>query len=218
MVVQVSHFINDPNNYRVSTTQITDAFNRTQSQFVLDSLALYKDDTITTVSGIAAYDLPTDFMFEKLVELKGIGLKPISRATLDYYNTSDRWDDDAGTPEYFMINPEEAKKTITLFPIPQSGDAGSDNMILTYYPFPSTLVYAEQTDILNGSALMVQFHMGLCAYAAWLLLMNEDMTESIQSKRRDLKKMYDDAVSDAISKFGDTVSEPIMMKGGRYFK
>lgn len=199
----------DPAQTKFIATKYNDAIDKANTQFSVDSKALYKDSAIVMVAGTAAYNLPTDFMYEKAVTLNGIELKPISRATLEAKKTSDRWDDDQGTPKYFIIDPEEARKTITLYPKPDSTDDGT-SIVLTYYPVPATLS-SDSSIPLNGSTLMVQFHIGLAAYAAWLLLSFLTQTPEIAQKRADLFNTYKAKIDEAIQTFGNTKSEPLSM-------
>lgn len=199
----------DPAQTKFTLARYNDAINKGNAQFAMDSKALYKDSAIVMVSGTAAYDLPTDFSYEKAVTLNGIELKPISRATLEAKKTSDRWDDDQGTPKYFIIDPEEARKTITLYPKPDSTDDGT-SIVLTYYPVPATMS-SDSTSPLNGATLMVQFHIGIAAYAAWLLLSFLTQTPEISQKRADLFNTYKAKIDEAIQTFGNTKSEPLSM-------
>lgn len=212
---QSANFCEDPNQTRFAG-KYNDAINRAQEQFAFDSKALFKDaSAYTVVDGTASYALPADFMYEKKITHKGLLLDPISRATLEYYETSDRWDDDSGTPKYYLIDPEEARKTITLYPIPQAADAGA-NLILTYCPLPAEMT-ADGDTPLNSSLLMAQFHVGISAYAAWLLLNYAPTTPENQAKKTDLLRIYESSVTKAIDTFKNTASEPLRMKGGRYF-
>ena len=194
-----SLFANDPQQTRFPNLY-TDVINRAQEQFCFDSKALFKDaSTYTVVSGTAGYSLPSDFWLEKQVTHKGIELTPVTRATLQFHNPDD-WTNDTGTPKHYLIDPEEARKQILLYPIPQGDDAGA-NLILTYYPIPAAL--SNDTDTpLNSSALMTQFHIGIASYAAWLLLGYESATPEIVSKRADLFKQYQDMVTEAVDYFG----------------
>lgn len=202
-----SQLCEDPRITKFTAIQYNDAINKSAQQFAMDSKALYKDSAIVMIAQTAAYPLPTDFMLEKEVTLNGIALKPISRATLQAKKTSERWDDDYGTPKYFIIDPEEARKTISLYPIPDNEDAGT-SLVLTYYAFP-TLMTTDVSLPLNGSTLMVQFHTGLAAYAAWLLMMYLPQTPEIAQKRSGFFSMYKDKIDEAIQTFGTTKSEPL---------
>lgn len=214
IIALAAGFAEDPSQTRFAGLY-DGAADNAQTQFALDSKCLWKDaSTITVVDGTASYNLPSDFMWEKNVTHKGIALKPISRATLEYYRKSSDWSEDDGTPKYYCIDPEEARKTILLYPNPTSADAGA-NLILTYYPLPATLS-SDSSIPLNASLLMVQFHIGIAAYLAWLLLGNVPLTVEISAKRKDLLEQYQAKVTDAINTFGNTVSETWVMRGGRY--
>lgn len=196
--------------------QYTDALNLANQQFAYDSKALWKDHTTyTVVDGTAAYDLPSDFWLEKRITHKGLKLDPISRATLDeeYQGTGTDWTAESGTPTHYIIDPEQGRKKLTLFPKPTGGDTGA-NLILTYYPVPTDM--AVDADIpLNSSSLMVQFHIALAAWAAWLLLSGEEATPAKEKQRDRMKELYDNKVSEAVDYFKNTASEPLRMKGGR---
>ncbi len=193
------------------------ALDRAQEQFALDTKALWKDaSTITVVDGTAAYSIPSDFMFEKLVTHKGIELKPITRARLAMYSANDWATEDKGTPLFYMIDPEEAKKQIVLYPIPQAGDAGA-NLIITYFPLPASSTDDTATP-LNSYALLAQFHIGLAFYVAWLLSLNDIATPEKLNKQAVLRNGYSEKVTEAIELFKNTASAPIRMLGGRIWK
>lgn len=209
-----SLFVGDPNLTRFTSAQYTAALNRGQEQFSFDTRALFKDaPTYTVVDGTATYDLPSDFMWEKKVTHKGLKLDPISRETLEFYRRSDDWSDDTGTPRYFMIDPEEARKQIRLFPTPQAADAGA-NLILTYYPKPTEMA-SDSDEPLNGYALLAPYHIAVAAYGAWLLTTYETQTPEVSAKRGALNKVYQDKATEAADRFKNTSSEQMRMRGGR---
>lgn len=197
----------DPNQVKFNVTRYNDALEKSQQQFSMDSKALYKDTSIVVVVGTAAYALPSDFMLEKEVVFNGIELKPISRASIQKIKISERWDDDSGTPKYYIIDPEEGRKTITLYPKPDSIVDGSD-LVMTYYCFPAAMTIDASVP-LNGSALMVQFHTGLAAYAAWLLLFYLPQTPELSQKRSELFGTYKSKIDEAIQTWGNSKSEPL---------
>jgi hypothetical protein len=202
----VAAIAEDANQTRYTAAKYNDAINKANQQFAMDSKALFKDSSITMVAGTAAYSLPTDFMHEKMVVLNGVELKPITRSELQRKKVSEDWTGDKGTPKWYIIDPEEAKKTIRLYPEPDSIDAGTA-LVLTYYAFPADLTSDTSTP-LNGSTLMVQFHTGLASYAAWLMLMYLPQTPEIGAKRAELMGVYMGKVNEAIQTFGNTISAP----------
>lgn len=208
-----ARFCNDPNLTRFSTSQYNTAIDTAQEEFCYDSQALYKDaSTFTVVDGTATYDLPSDFWLEKEVTHKGLPLKPISRHEL-LKRSGEDWTDDTGTPTHFIIDPEEARKQIRLYPTPTGNDTGA-NLILTYYPVPAA-ISADGTRPFNDSALMVQFHRAVAAHAAADLLLTLQQTPDIAMKVSALMKIYTDKVDFAREMFGNTASAPLKIRGHR---
>jgi len=208
----MANFAEDPAQSRFSGLY-DDALNRAQEQFALDSKCLWKDAPAYSVAvEDAAYDLPSDFMWEKQVLFDGVELKPITRARIQMFSENDWQTEDKGDPKFYLIDPEEGSKSIRLYPIPQ--EAGT--MVLTYYPLPAESTTDSATP-LNGYTLLSQFHIGLAAYGAWLLLMNDQSTPEKSVKKAELMKIYSDKVTEAVDLFKNTASAPLRMLGGRYW-
>ncbi len=202
-----SNFCEDPNISKFTVTKYNDALELAQKQFSVDSKALYKTSAITVVVNTGSYDLPTDYIQDKLVMLNGIKLEPISRQTLGEIYKSRRWDTLTGTPRNYISDPMEAQKKIILVPIPDSVSDGTD-LQLTYVAIP-TAMSSDASTPFNSSALMTEYHIPVCSYAAWLLLGYLTPTDAIVLKRRDLISSYVSKVNEAIQTFGDTPSEPM---------
>lgn len=210
---QTSKFLGDPNQSRFVPADVLTALNRAQEQFALETRALWKDTTYTSAAADASYALPSDFMFEESVYFNGKLLTALSRRDLAILSPDADWTTTTGTPTNYIIDPEEATKQLLLYPIPGSNDA-SKTIAMRYFPLPAAM--SSDTDVpLNSSALMAQFHIGLCAYAAWLLLAGEELTPSIVQKRRDLLGIYSDSVAKAVDTFKNTVSAPMRLRGSR---
>lgn len=207
---QMAQFAGDPTRTRYAGIYNENA-NRAQEQFAMDSRALWKDksDFIIT-DGDATYDLPSDFMYEDYLKFNGKLLRPISRHLLNDVHGSD-WTDDPGTPTHFVIDPEEAAKQVLLYPIPQGDDAGK-TLFMRYYPIPVEMT--TDSDVpLNSSSLMKQFHLGISAFGAWLLLMTETMpSPEMQVKKAELLVLYNDVVDKAASTFKNTASTPMRIR------
>lgn len=202
-----ANFCEDPGQTKFTPTKYNEALETAQKQFAIDSKALYRSYTYAMAVGTASYDLPTDYIQDKLVMVNGIKLEPISRATLAELYKSRRWDTLTGTPRNYISDPMEAQKKLILFPIPDSVSDGTD-LNLTYFALPSAMSSDASTPF-NGSALMAGYHIAVCAYAAWLLMGYLSPTDAIISKRRDLISNYTGKVNEAIQTFGDTPSEPM---------
>lgn len=213
-----ANFCGDPNQSRFSAQYLA-AINEAQKQFALDTKSLYKDQSYSIVDGTATYALPSDFMFEKAggITLNGLGLIPKTRAELNFYYSGTDWDDLTGTPLFYIVDPENARNTIRMVPIPQGADVGTNNLVMTYYPNPADLA-ADSDTPLNSTANLAQFHIGIAAYAAWLILNGETPTPELMAKMDKLLAQYSDKSSEAISLYGNTVSASLRMRGGRYWR
>lgn len=217
---QAAIFCGDPDQTRYTTTQYNDAINRAQDNFAAESRALWKDVTWTTVSGTAAYafsaassDISSDFQYEDWVMFDGSELSPMSRHELQRLTRGDDWTDDSGAPTHFIIDPEQAQRKIRLYPIPDS----AKTLTLRYYPLPAEL--SSDSDIpFNSSTLMTRFHLGIAAFAAWLLIMGEVQTPPLAAKQAKLLALYSDAVDKAIDTFKNTMSMGIRIKGSRVWR
>lgn len=201
--------VGDPDQSRFSASNYNEALNRAQEQFGLDSGALWKDQSYTTSINDATYALPSDFMFEESVHYDGARLSAASRETMDLEIGSD-WTTDTGPSTRYIIDPEEAKKELLLYPIPQE----AKTVVMRYYPLAAEMT--ADTDIpLNSSDLMAQFHLAIAAYAGWLLMLYESLTAEVIMKRSELLKMYNDGITKAGDTFKNTASESYQMRGSR---
>lgn len=216
---QTARFCGDPGRTRYSDTEYLTALNRAQEQFAMETRSLWKDTTWTSLANDATYAFsaasPTasDFMFEDSIYFDGIKLEPVTRHDLAILAPKTDWTLTTGTPTRVIVDPEEAIKGILLYPIPTSNDAGK-TIAMRYFPLPTAL--AGDTDVpLNSSALMAQFHIGLCAYAAWLILLTEEVTQANSKKRDDLLAIYNDAATKSTDLFKNTVSATPRMRGTR---
>ncbi len=213
LTTTTQQLINDAQGTRQSGLY-TAALNLAQQQFVIDTKCLWKDQTTAAITpGTAAYALPTDFLWEKLVMYNGVPLQPASRAALARTHQGSRWDTITGTPTNYCIDPDVSKSDILLFPIPAANDIY--DLVLTYYAYP--LDMSSSTDIpLNATPLLTQFHLAIAAWAGWYLLATEDADPKVQANRKQLLDIYNDLVSQCTDTFKNTVSEPIRMRGVRY--
>lgn len=204
-----SSFCEDPSITKFTATRYNDALETGQKQFCLDTKALYKTQAFVMDVADATYDLPTDFIGDKIVMLNGIELEPVSKTKLSNLYKSRRWDTLEGTPKYYVIDPMDANKQLLLVPIPDSVSEGTD-LQLTYFAAP-TAMSSDSATPFNSSTLMTQFHIAVACYAGWLLLGYLTPTDPIISKRRDLLNTYTGKVNEAIADFGDTKSEPLSL-------
>lgn len=193
----------------------TQALNLGQQQFAYDSGCLFDDHTITVVAGTAGYDLDDNFYKEIRVNHKGLRLQPMSRESLYFYSRGVDWRTLQGTPIGYIIDPEIDEQKITLFPIPQDADAG-DNLIITFNFIPEDMTTATSLPW-NNFVLLAPYRIGICYWAAWLLLGYDTATSENIAKRKEILSMYNDKVTEAVDNYGNTVSEGLRMRGGRYW-
>lgn len=203
---RTARFLGDPDQTRYAAGYV-DAINDAQKQFALDSGALFEDKAYTTKAGTATYPLPTDFVLEDTVTYDGLPLKPVSRHTLYSLYPGTDWTTLSGTPKWYMVDPEEASMALRLIPTPDAAKAVS----MRYAPIPAD-VSATTDVVLNSATLMTQFHLGIAALAAWLILQGEQVTPEIQAKSGEMMRIYSDSVNKAVEKFGNTKSEPLRIR------
>ena len=203
---RTARFCGDPDQTRFGAFYL-DAINDAQKQFALDSGSLFKDQAYTTVAGTSTYALPTDFILEDTVTYDGKPLKPVSRHTLYTLYPGTDWTLLTGTPTAYMVDPEAASLSLRLIPQPVEAKAVS----MRYAPLPVD-VSAVGDVVLNSSTLMTQFHLGIAALAAWFVLQSEQVTPEIQAKCGEMMKIYNDSLTKAVDKFGNTKSEPLRLR------
>lgn len=220
-----AQFAGDPQQTRYAG-KYTAALNEAQVQFAMDTRCLFKDQTYSVVSGQSNYNLPSDFMFERKVTIStdnsppmasGTLLIPISRAGLEFYVRDRTWGDDTGTPKFYIIDPAVSSGSpgsLVLYPQPQGVNAGTNNLIMTYFPYPTAMSAASDTP-LNATTNLQQFHIALAEYAAWLLTAIDVQTPEITTKRDRLYAAYQNKVTECIDRYGNTPGEPLRIRGGR---
>lgn len=205
---KTADFCGDPDQTRFSS-KYNDSLDRAQEQFALDTRALWKDKSYTWAADDADNNLPADFMYEDWVTWDGKELDPISRHDMQRLYGRD-WAEEEGEPKYYIIDPETGVQEIILAPIPQE----EKTVAMRYYPLPEAMSSDTSTP-LNSSALMVQFHYGLCGFAAFDILMGEPSTPELSKKKSELMALYNDAKDKAIATFKNTASAPIRIRGTR---
>ena len=212
MRTQTAIFAEDKDQTRYSGLY-EDAIDRACQQFALETQALWKDVSWSHSASDADEDLPTDFMWEDWVTYDGKKLTGKSRYELNTLYPGTDWTTIEGTPIYYVIDPEEAVKEIVLVPIPQE----AKTLVMRYFPLPAAMT-ADSDIALNSSALMLQFHLAICAFAAWLLKMGEVSTPEGERKLERLQALFNAGTSKAIETFGNTISAPIQITSKRVWK
>jgi len=207
--------LHDISNQEFTTTQIQDKLQEAQERFVLDTRVLRDSTTDTSVDGTQEYALPSDVMDIVRVAHKGVELRRISKADLDFY-TTERWDDDSGTPLYYYVDLDPNNKKYGLYPIPTGADAGA-NVAIEYVKIPPTLS-TDSSVPLDGHTLLVPYHNALAYFAAKELMVTDPSREN-SARVGAYAKRYSDEVSHCIETFKHMEqSEGWRLKGGRYHK
>lgn len=208
-------FLGDPNGTRFNVTRLNKAVNLANKQFALDGKP-YKDQSYTVSGGDATKSLPSDFIAEVKVKFDGKKLDPISEETIESVVRDQDWQDTNGTPSWYIINPEEASKSIRLYPKYKSG--GADKTMVLRYLFRPADMSADSDEPLDGYDYLEIYHEAIAAYAAWLLLGGVEPTPGTSDKSQRMRQLYEDKKDECLAYFKNTTSEPWGTGGGRQGK
>lgn len=201
----------DPNLRRHSASDFNDALDDAQREFNYDALVYWKAKTYTSVASTAAYSLPSDFFQEKdRPTFDGIELIPITRAELQRGNGDD-WTDDTGKPTHYIVDPKEADKNLTLYPIPTS-DYASKTISMPYYGDVPVMA-SDQDEPWNNSILLRPYQRAVAIKAALLILEQTPPDAAITLQKRELEQKYQEKVNMAAARFGTTKKAPWRMLG-----
>lgn len=215
LVTQIGLLLNDPSNTRFTAAEKQTKIQAAQEKFVADTRCLKDVSNVSVVADTASYDLPTDVMDIERVALSGIELRRISKFELDRL-TGANWSADDGTPGYYYVDLDPNNKKIYLYPVPQSGDAGTDNLVIEYVKIPPTLSTGTSVP-LDAHTLLTPYHMALAYKAAYDLLVADPTQENLLRASAFLKE-YTKLVDDCVNLFRHMEEDaPLRMGGGRYF-
>lgn len=205
--------IGDPNNGRFTAEQLQSEIQRWQEQFVLDTKCLIDVAQSSIIADTASYDLPTDILDIVRVAHNGIKLERTSEYDLDVRLNQD-WSDDEGTPKLYYVDLDPNNKKIVLYPIPQTADVGTNNLVMEYIKLPPALS-SDSSVPLDSHTLLAAYHDAI-AYGAAASLLNilPDQQSLIMIGR--YEKKYNEAVEKCISTFvGLGESRPMNIYRGR---
>ena len=193
-MTQVSELIGDTSNQQWSEAQIQDRIQKAQEQFVVDTRALTDTQTFSIVSGTNTYDLSDDTFDIIRVGISGhSALKKFSKFDLDLSVGGD-WSTRNGPPSHYFVDTTSTNKKLTLFPIPQGNDAGTNNLVAEYVKVPPILT-GDSDSPLNGQPLLIPYLDALAYYAAsQILFASNDQTQ--WAKGRLMLDQYRSKVSD----------------------
>lgn len=216
---QVGKLTSDPNHDRYSFADINEELNNSQNKWNIDAKVIKDTVTVTTVSNQRQYSitaLGTPIAFPRVTH-KGIDLKKRSKSWMDLYSGSD-WTLDIGTPRAFFIEATDPDlQYITLYPMPQDGDAGT-NLVLEYIKIHTPMSADGDVPFMSGTAsniLLRPYDWGL-GYDVASRLLARDPSDANAKKQVDFKKIADDVMSQLIQNFKELeAEEPKRMRGGR---
>lgn len=190
--------IGDPNNGRFTAEQLQSEVQRWQEQFVLDTKCLIDVSPSSILADTASYDLPTDILDVVRAAHNGLKLERTSEYDLDVRKNQD-WSDDEGTPTDYFVDLDPNNKKIVLYPIPQTVDVGTNNLIVEYIKLPPALS-SDSSVPLDSHTLLAAYHDAI-AYGAAASLLNILPDQQALIMIGQYEKKYRTAVDHCIENF-----------------
>jgi hypothetical protein len=215
----VGALTNDTSHDRYTTDQINTELNNTQDKWNVRARILKDTVTITVVDGTRQYAISgltgTVVAFGRVTH-KGLELEKKDKAWFDLY-AGDDWTDDVGTPRKFLIDATDPDvQYITLYPIPQSEDAG-DYLVVEYVKRHTTLS-SSSDEPFNGNDLLLPYHYGL-AYDVAARLLTRDPSPENKLKSDGYRVEGADVLTDVVQTFKALEKEePYRLRGGRVWR
>ena len=198
----IGDLTNDPNHDRYSLTQINTELDNSQNKWNVEARILKDTVTLTTVDGTRQYALTdltgTPIAFTRATH-KGLALKKKDKSFFDLYYGGTDWTTTTGTPRYYFIETSDpAIQYLSVYPIPQSGDAGAN--LVAEYVKEHTPMSASTDQPFNSSPLATPYHWGLAYDVAGRLLVRDPDPINAQ-KVAPYVKMADDVFADVVQVF-----------------
>jgi hypothetical protein len=217
----VGSLTNDPNHDRYSLTDINTELDNTQGQWNQEIKIIKETTTLTTVDGQRQYLLTlitgTPIAFPRATH-KGLDLKKRSKSYFDLYTGSYDWTAQIGTPTSFLVEGSDPSNLyLTLFPTPQSGDAGAN--LVTEATIAHTPMSAS-TDVpfLLGatSNYLLRPYDFYVAYSAAARLLARDPSATNQPRAGEYLKIAGEGKELLVNVFKNLeAEEPLRLRGGR---
>lgn len=216
----IGSLCNDPNHDRYSLSDINTELDNSQNKWNMSARIIADTVTITVVDGTRQYALSgltgTPISFSRVTH-KGLDLTKRSKQWLDLYSGID-WTTVIGTPTLYVIEQRDpSNQYITLYPIPQAGDAGA-NLVVEYVKAHTSMSASTDVPFMAGSEtnyLLRPYDWGL-AYDVSARLLKRDPSSQNQERKTDYKKEADNVLADVIQVFkAFEAEEPKRMSGGR---
>ena len=198
----IGDLTNDPNHDRYSTTQINTELDNTQDKWNAEAKILKDTVTLTVVDGTRQYALTdltgTPISFTRVTH-KGLLLEKRDKPYFDLYYGGSDWTTTPGTPtDYFIEATDPDLQYLTVFPIPQSGDAGAN--LAVEYVKKHTAMSASSDTPFNALPLMRPYDYGL-AYDVASRLLVRDPSEINAAKVAPYARIANSVLADVIQIF-----------------
>jgi len=203
--------IGDTSYQQWSALRLQDRLQKAQEQFVSDTRCLRDTQTFSIISGTKTYALAEDTLDVVRVGVSGKStLKSISKFDLDMMVGGD-WTTSLGTPKNYYVDTSSTNKNLTIYPIPQSGDAGMNNLIVDYVKIPPVMS-SDSSLPLNGQTLLNPYLDAIAFYAASQILFASNNTVDWQ-KAGVMNKQYDRKVTECVELFNNlSETKPLRLR------
>lgn len=201
LVTQVSELIGDTANQQWTAERIQDRLQKAQERFVDDTRCLRDTQTFSIVAGTNTYDLSTDTLDVVRVGISGkSALTKISKFDLDLAVGGD-WTTTAGSPRNYYVDTSSTNTNLTVYPIPQAGDAGTNNLIVDYVKVPPVMS-SDSSLPLNGQTLLQPYLDAIAFMAASHILYSSNNPQD-WTKASIMAKQYDQKATECIELFNN---------------
>lgn len=211
LTTRVSELIGDTSNQQWSTSQIQDRLQNAQEQFVADTRALRDTQTFNIVAGTSTYALATDTFDIARVGISGRGeIKRRGKFDMDLLVGGD-WTTKTGSPTSYYVDVSSTNKNLTLYPIPQGADAGTNNLVVDYIKVPPAMS-SDSSYPLNSQVLLQPYLDALAFYAAEQILLSSN-NPADWTKAQVIHKQYETKTNQCITLFNDLMETvPLRLK------
>lgn len=200
--VLIGDLTSDPGHDRYTLSQINTELDNTQDKWNVEARIIKDVITVTVVDGTRRYAISgltgVPIAFTRVTH-KGLLLDKKDQAWFDLYVGGTDWTTTIGTPtNYYIEATDPDLQYITLYPIPQSGDAGA--YLSVEYIKKHTAMSASSDTPFNASPLVRPYDFGVAYDVASRLLIRDPNPLNVQ-KVIPYKKIADDVMADVVQVF-----------------
>ncbi len=217
---EIARKLNDTNNDRWTAAILTDRINHIIRDVVVRTKCLRDVGLDSIVAGTAEYAAPTGYMDMIRVLVNGKDLTYKDKNELDLL-TSEDWTGTNGTPQFYYLDVDPDNSKVGLYPNPQSGDVGTNNLKMYYVRAPVDLSGATDIPFNIGTAttsnLLVPHHYTIVYGAAAMCLEDNLIDPSTKAKRDEFQMEYERGLAKISDIFNNPSDRQMHMMGGRYW-